>query len=99
MTLTSVMDSKFIRFEAPKGLYATDDDFKEIYHECLSKAMEHYHLLNGFLFRGSRLCVPRSSVRKLLIREVHGGGIAGHFKVQKTFEIVHEHFYWPGINK
>ncbi|XP_074305693.1 uncharacterized protein LOC141640914 [Silene latifolia] len=46
-----------------------------------------------------RLCnclyVPKYSVWELLVREVHGGGLAEHFGIQKTLEVLREHFYWP----
>ena len=51
----------------------------------------------GFLFRKSKLCVPHSSLRELLVREAHGGGLMGHFGVAKTLGIIQEHFYWPRL--
>ena len=34
-------------------------------------------------------------MRALLVREAHGGGLMGHFDIQKTFDVLHEHFFWP----
>ena len=28
------------------------------------------------------------------MRESHGGGLIGHFRVAKTLEVLQEHFYW-----
>ncbi|OMO54937.1 Integrase, catalytic core [Corchorus capsularis] len=39
--------------------------------------------------------LSRSSLRYLLIRESHEGGLMGHFGVDRTYEILHEHFFWP----
>nr|XP_043619798.1 uncharacterized protein LOC122591603 [Erigeron canadensis] len=39
------------------------------------------------------------SIHDLLIREAHGGGLAGHFGINKTGEILTEHFYWPRLLK
>ncbi|XP_042446204.1 uncharacterized protein LOC122031159, partial [Zingiber officinale] len=50
---------------------------------------------DNYLFKNNRLCVPRGSMRKLLVREAHEGGLMGHFGVQKTLEMLLEHFYWP----
>jgi hypothetical protein len=36
--------------------------------------------------------VPHSSMRELLVREAHGGGLIGHFGVRKTLDVLHEHF-------
>ncbi|XP_056691738.1 uncharacterized protein, partial [Spinacia oleracea] len=50
---------------------------------------------DGFLFKGNRLCIPKHSIRELLVREAHGGGLAGHFGIAKTLKILREHFFWP----
>jgi len=39
--------------------------------------------------------VPKKSIRDLLVREAHEGGLMGHFGVQKTSEFLHKHFFWP----
>src|SRR4029079_8283196 len=36
-----------------------------------------------------------SPLRKLLVKEVHGGSLAGHFGINKTIDMLKEHFYWP----
>ncbi|XP_074303235.1 uncharacterized protein LOC141637674 [Silene latifolia] len=54
---------------------------------------------DGYLFKGNRLCIPNGSIRELLIREAHGGAIAGHFGVNKTNDVLSEHFYWPKMSK
>ncbi|XP_074278643.1 uncharacterized protein LOC141602238 [Silene latifolia] len=58
-----------------------------------------YTFRDGYLFKGNRLCIPNGSIRELLVREAHGGAIAGHFGVNKTSDILSEHFYWPRMNK
>lgn len=47
------------------------------------------------MFKENRLCIPRHAIRELLVREAHGGGLAGHFGITKTLEILKEHFHWP----
>ena len=51
----------------------------------------------GYLFRFGRLSIPNGSIRELLVREAHGGGLAGHFGKKKTLELLKEHFYWLGM--
>jgi len=31
--------------------------------------------------------------KDLLVKEAHEGGLMGHFGIQKTFEILRDHFY------
>ncbi|CAL9070965.1 unnamed protein product, partial [Musa textilis] len=81
-----------------KELYSEDAEFSSTIDNCKRGVQGTYSLQDGFLFKGNRLCVPKSSFRELLIREAHGGGMAGHFGVNKTLEVLQEHFYWPKMN-
>ena len=38
-------------------------------------------------------------MRELLVRESHGRGLMGHFKVAKTLGVLQEHFYWPHMKR
>ena len=33
------------------------------------------------------------------MREAYTCGLMGHFRVKKTLETLHEHFYWPKMKK
>ncbi|XP_042483120.1 uncharacterized protein LOC122063484 [Macadamia integrifolia] len=65
--------------------YASDKDFRVLYAE-LQQGEQHpkYSVHNGYLFFGTRLCIPDSSLRHHIIRELHGGGLGGHFGKDKT---------------
>ena len=46
-----------------------------------------YTLQKGFLFKGNKLCIPKSPLRDLIVKEAHEGALVGHFGILK------EHFY------
>ncbi|KAG7556907.1 Zinc finger CCHC-type superfamily, partial [Arabidopsis suecica] len=97
--LISTMEARVMGFEHIKDLYKDDPDFKEAYEACGKGAYGSYYLHDGFLFRDKRLCVPQGSLRELLLREAHGGGLMGHFGVDKTLAVVVDHFFWPHLKK
>jgi len=56
-------------------------------------------LQEGFLFKGTRLYIPKCSTREVLIREVHGGLLAGYYGENKTITMLREHHYWSGMDQ
>jgi hypothetical protein len=78
-----------------KALYADDSDFFEIYNAYGHLAFDKFYLMDAYLFKKNRLCVPTSFLRELLVCEAYGGGWMGHFGVAKTLDVLDEHFYWP----
>ncbi|RVW19408.1 Transposon Ty3-G Gag-Pol polyprotein [Vitis vinifera] len=97
--LVSTLNAKLLGFEYVKELYANDDDFASVYGACEKTAFGKFYRLDGYLFKENRLCVPNSSMRELLVREAHGGGLMGHFGVRKTLDVLHEHFFWPKMKR
>ncbi|XP_071704931.1 uncharacterized protein [Rutidosis leptorrhynchoides] len=93
--LLSTLHVKIMGFDTWKSLYSDDTDFKDIWLKCHVTPFGSYSLQEGFLFRGSRLCVPNSSLRDSIILESHAGGMAGHFGMNKTLSLVNSRFYWP----
>uniref|UniRef100_A0A2N9H1I7 RNA-directed DNA polymerase n=1 Tax=Fagus sylvatica TaxID=28930 RepID=A0A2N9H1I7_FAGSY len=97
--LMSTLNAKLLGFEYVKELYVNDDDFASVFAACEKAAFGKFYRLDGYLFRENRLCVPNSSMRELLVREAHGGGLMGHFGVRKTLDVLHEHFFWPKMKR
>ncbi|GGQ91870.1 hypothetical protein GCM10010145_69810 [Streptomyces ruber] len=97
--LLSILDTKLLGFEYIKDLYAQDHDFGDVFNACENVAFGKFYRHNGFLFRENKLCVPICSLRELLMREAHGGGLMGHFGVAKTLGILHDHFFWPHMKR
>jgi hypothetical protein len=52
---------------------------------------------DGLLYRASKLCVPASSVRLMLLQEAHGGDLMGHFGVKKMEDVLATHFFLPRL--
>ncbi|XP_071905721.1 uncharacterized protein [Coffea arabica] len=98
-TLITNMSTKLLGFEHIKNMYAHDDDFSNVFQACEHATFQKYYRHEGFLFKENRLCIPNCSLRELLVREAHGGGLMGHFGIDKTLDILHEHFYWPKMRR
>ncbi|XP_035539637.1 uncharacterized protein LOC109000794 [Juglans regia] len=97
--LLSILDTKMLGFEYIKELYAQDSDFGDVFNACEKMVFGKFYRYDGFLFRENKLCLPICSLRELLVREAHGGGLMGHFGVAKTLGILHEHFFWPHMKR
>ena len=97
-TLLSSLSAKLLGFEHIRELYASDVDFSDIFVTCDTGASrDDYFVFRGFLFKKDKLCIPRCSIRELLTKEAHGGGLMGHFGVHKTYDMLYEYFYWLGM--
>ena len=70
------LDTCILGFEHLKSLYATDEDFRELYYVCQKHPKGDFLVQNEYLFKGTHLCVPKCGTRKFLIREVRGGSLA-----------------------
>uniref|UniRef100_A0A251SVV5 Putative reverse transcriptase domain-containing protein n=1 Tax=Helianthus annuus TaxID=4232 RepID=A0A251SVV5_HELAN len=53
-------------------------------------------LHDGFLFKGNQLCIPDSSLRLKIIKELHGEGHVGR---DRTLQLVQASYYWPTMRK
>jgi len=52
-------------------------------------------LLRGIFSRTEGFVYPQGSIRKLLVKESHEGGLMGHFGIDKTLVFHKEKFFWP----
>ena len=73
--LLSSMSAKLLGFEYVKDMYADADDadFSDMYKACDKTAFGKFYKHDGF--EESKLCVLSCSMRELLVREAHGGGL------------------------
>nr|GEW03807.1 hypothetical protein [Tanacetum cinerariifolium] len=83
----------------PALLYYDDPDFREIWSKCDNVPFQQFSKLDGYLFKGARLCIPLCSLREAIILEGHAGGLTGHFRRDKNLALLREQFYWLKIER
>ncbi|KAI0505034.1 hypothetical protein KFK09_015991 [Dendrobium nobile] len=92
--LLTQMQTELIGIEHIKALYADDADFGSIWKQCHDRpAPDGYSLSNGFLFKQNQLCIPVSSWRQHLLREIHGGGLTAHLGRDNTLHQIQTRFF------
>lgn len=62
------------------------------------RSLEDYALIDGILFHGGRVVVPADQeVQHEILAQCHDSPAAGHFSIQKTFELVSQTYEWPDL--
>jgi hypothetical protein len=90
-------------FEHLKEMYREDTDFKEAYEACENPLLMdiiqwiEYLIQDGFLFKGSQLCIPKCSMRDNLLKEKNNGVLAGHLGHEKTYAQLSYSYRWIGM--
>ncbi|GKC34620.1 RNA-directed DNA polymerase [Tanacetum coccineum] len=99
-TLLVTISNEVVGFDSIKKLYANDEDFGNIWMEIKTKQhWGEFILLDGYLFKGNHLCIPKTSLRIQLIKEVHARGLGAHLGQDKTIASVESRFYWPQLKR
>ncbi|GJT25422.1 transposon ty3-I gag-pol polyprotein [Tanacetum coccineum] len=94
-TLLVSISNEVLGIDSIKELYANDEDYGNIWMELETKQHRgEFILIDGYLFKGNRLCIPKTSLRSQLIKEVHAGGLSAHLGRDKTIASV-ESLYMP----
>ncbi|GJW59663.1 putative CCCH-type zinc finger family protein [Tanacetum coccineum] len=98
-SLITTMHIRVQGFDSFRGLYCDDPDFREIWNKCDNVPFQQFSKLDGYLFKGARLCIPLCSLSEAIILEGHVGGLTGHFGRDKTLALLREQFYWPKMER
>ncbi|XP_065871865.1 uncharacterized protein [Euphorbia lathyris] len=100
IALLKTVALELVDFEHIKEEYEEDPNFGLEWEKCRRGTEESgYQLVDGFLMRGSQLCLPNTSIWERVIRKLHGGVLGGHFGRDKTFETVNSRYYWPRVRR
>jgi len=67
--LLSTLETRIFGLEPLKEMYLHDSEFFEIYANCGKVSQNGYFRRKGYLFKEKRLCVPKCSIRDLLVKE------------------------------
>ncbi|GJT53282.1 putative reverse transcriptase domain-containing protein [Tanacetum coccineum] len=99
-TLLVSISNEVLGFNSIKELYASDEDFRNAWMELETKQHRgEFILLDGYLFKGNRLCIPKTFLRSQLIKEIQVGGMSAHLGRDKTIVSVESRFSWPQLNR
>ena len=80
--MLTIQEGEVVGFDELKNLYPEDPNFVEVWKACKEPIVVDrtrwldYLIQDGMLFKGSQLCIPKSSMRENLIKEKHSGGMA-----------------------
>nr|GEZ94028.1 RNA-directed DNA polymerase [Tanacetum cinerariifolium] len=98
-SLITTMHIRVQSFDSFHGLYYDDPDFREIWSKCDNVPFQQFSKLDGYLFKGARLCISLCSLREAIILDGRAGGLACHFGRDKTLALLREQFYWPKMER
>ncbi|GJX18669.1 RNA-directed DNA polymerase [Tanacetum coccineum] len=98
-TLLVSISSEVLGFDSIKELYAIDEDFGNIWMKLENKQhRSEFFLLDGYLFKGNRLCIPKTFLKSQLVKEIHAKGLSA-LGQDKTITSVESRFSWPQLKR
>ncbi|GKD60381.1 reverse transcriptase domain-containing protein, partial [Tanacetum coccineum] len=93
-----LLSNEFVLFSDHEALKFINGQHKLKPHHAKWVEFIQFSKLDGYLFKGARLCIPLCSLREAIILEGHTSGLAGHFGRDKTLALLRE-FYWPKMER
>jgi len=97
MALNTLLNSCGHKSQGSLHPHKSDPKFGNTYEMLLEgKQVLNFHLKDALLCHLGHRCVPSSRCAKRIL-EVHYSRIDGHFKVEKTIELLQKYFYWSNL--
>ena len=98
--LMRTLSLAIVGFEIMTELNANDDDFKKVWATCvLKQPCDDFYIHDEFLMKSGQLCLPHTSLREKVIRDLHGSGLVGHLGRDKTIASVKDRYYSPKLRR
>lgn len=82
-------------FDHFKELFASNEDFSTIWEQCLLKNKMDFHIVDGYMFKGNKLCIPKTYLRYYIIQYLDLVGLVAHIARDKTTIFIARRYYWP----
>nr|GEX31582.1 RNA-directed DNA polymerase [Tanacetum cinerariifolium] len=99
-TLLVSISNEVLGFDSIKELCASDEDFGNIWMELeIKQHRGEFLLLDGYLFKGNRLFIPKTPIKSQLDKEIHAGGLIVHLGRDKTITSEGSRFSWPQLKR
>ena len=95
-SLLTTMHTTVVGFASFSELYESDPYFGKVLEEVKAETRRDFSLVDGFLFRGSQLCLPDCSLRLRVIDKLHREGHVGR---DRTLQLVSSSYYWPSLRR
>lgn len=95
-SLIATMHTSVTGFATFSELYASDPFFGKVWSDVQAESSVDYSIVDGFLFRGSQLCIPDCSLRLHVIDELHKEGHVGR---DRTLQLVLASYFWPTVRR
>jgi hypothetical protein len=90
------MRVKVLGFDSFQKLYTSDLFFAAVIEKIQNNQQSDFVLQDGFIFKGTQLCIPECSLRTKIIQELHGEAHVGR---DQTCLLVVVSYFWPSIWK
>jgi Integrase zinc binding domain len=92
-TIYAISDFKPKLVSDLREAYVTDTEFSALFANP-----EHpYQIRDECLFKGDDLCIPKGTLRNIILHDHHDAVSVGHRGVSKTLAAIRRSYYWPTL--